>query len=732
MQAPGDFEPGAWYWRRLKEKLHMGVSETTCWNVGSVLFKQRTEVMKRACYTKSIGCLLLALSIPVWANLLTNGDFEDGNTGQVGSVSIPGWHSWGSNGWHHNDAGAYLGSKGMKFWWDQVGLWQDFSASAGTSYLYRVQVMDFSGDTSAHNWDFQIEAEFYNNSGAAIIKVVLDTFDSTIQPNDTWVGIGGSITAPANTVYGRVVMRTVDWQEGIDGAIYFDNVSVTANNDPDYNNDFHVDYMDFLSLSGFWQQSAGGYDLNGDSFLTLSDLVLFAQSWLIYQEPDGVKTITIDPAVTFQAIEGFGASVTDSSAWLIHEFLNASERQAVLTDLFDPVEGIGLSYLRQPMGASDFRLQEYSYDDLPAGVTSDYSLNYFSIAYDEAYIIPTLQDILAINPNVKLMGSPWSPPTWMKNGGQIGAGTLKSSGYSTYANYFVKYIQAYAAHGLSIDAVTLQNEPYYEPGSYAGCRMEPADQIKLVKEMGPAFMNHNISTKILVWDHNWDNPGYPIAVLNDAAARAYITGSAFHHYGGDVSAQTTVHEAYPDKAIYFTEGSDGTWNDGGFEADLIRNGTFVVSTLRNWAKTIVKWNLALDENNGPKIAGGCDTCYGVVTINQTTRQVSLRPHYYALGHASKFLRPGAVRIASDNGEIQTVAFNNTDGSMVLYAVNPTTSSDYLKLVWNEQWVISEIPPRCIMTFCWLNAPNAQVSVYLTTGDQTSRLEQKANLYFHGS
>jgi hypothetical protein len=336
---------------------------------------QRTEVMKRACYTKSIGCLLLALSIPVWANLLTNGDFEDGNTGQVGSVTIPGWHSWGSNGWHHNDAGAYLGSKGMKFWWDQVGLWQDFSASAGTSYLYRVQVMDFSGDTSAHNWDFQIEAEFYNNSGAAIIKVVLDTFDSTIQPNDTWVGIGGSITAPANTAYGRVVMRTVDWQEGIDGAIYFDNVSVTANNDPDYNNDFHVDYMDFLSLSGFWQQSAGGYDLNGDSFLTLSDLVLFAQSWLIYQEPDGVKTITIDPAVTFQAIEGFGASVTDSSAWLIHEFLNASERQAVLTDLFDPVEGIGLSYLRQPMGASDFRLQEYSYDDLPAGVTSVYSLN---------------------------------------------------------------------------------------------------------------------------------------------------------------------------------------------------------------------------------------------------------------------------------------------------------------------------------------------------------------------
>lgn len=677
--------------------------------------------------------LILVLIACSQANLLINGDFENGVTGQVGSVAIPGWSNWGSNGWHHDDTGQVIGTKGMKFWWDQVGLWQDYAATAGVTYDYSVQVMDFSGETSENNWDFQIEAEFYDKTNTAIVKIVLGTFDSSIQPDDTWVEIGGSITAPANTAYGRVVMRTTDWHDGIAGSIYFDNVVVVARpqlKDPDYNNDFQVNLTDYKHLSGFWQKTAPQYDLNGDDVINMQDLQVFAQNWLTWQIPPGAETITINPAATFQEIEGFGASLTDSSAWLIYEFLNPAERQAVLADLFDPETGIGLSYLRQPMGASDFRLQEYSYDDLPVGVNTDYNLNYFSIAYDENYIVPTLLEVLAINPDVRIMGTPWSPPVWMKTSGQIGGGSLKSNVYGTYANYFVKYIQAYAAHGIPIDAITLQNEPYYEPWSYAGCRMEPADEIKLVKEMGPAFQSNNISTKILVWDHNWDNPGYPITVLNDSTARPYITGSAFHHYGGDVSAQTTVHNAYPDKDIYFTEGSDGTWNDGGFDADLIRNGTFMVDTLRNWAKTIIKWNLALDENNGPKIAGGCDTCYGVVTINQATRQVTPRPHYYALGHAAKFLRPGAVRIASDNGTVQTVSFKNTDGSLVLYAVNPNTIADTVKLECGSQWALSSIPARCIMTFRWNNQSNAKVDVYLTTGDQSSLLEQRSSIYFH--
>ena len=680
---------------------------------------------------KLILLIFLAGCIPAWANLLVNGDFEDGDTGSFND-GIPGWHHWGSSGWHHNDAGAYRGAKGMKFWWNDSGMWQDFAAAAGITYVCSIQCKDWSGNTSANNWDLQLTAEFYDTADTRLIAVVLGYFDSSIEPDDTWIEIGDSVAAPPGTAYGRIVLRLWDWKSGIGGALYFDDVSVvsTQDNDPDYNNDFHVDYEDYLSLSEFWRQTAPRNDLNNDGILNIYDLAIFAQSWLTYSEPAGVKTITIDPTVAFQEIEGFGASLTDSSAWLIYEFLNASERQTVLTDLFDPDRGIGLSCLRQPMGASDFRLQEYSYDDLPAGVAADYNLDYFSIAYDEKYIIPTLQEILSINPNVRIMGSPWSPPVWMKTSGQIGSGSLKADVYDTYANYFVKFIQAYAANGISIDAVTLQNEPYYEPGSYAGCRMEPADQIKLVKKMGIAFQNNSISTKILVWDHNWDNPGYPIAVLDDPVARPYITGSAFHHYSGQVSAQTTVHNAYPNKAIYFTEGSDGSWNDGGFNSDLIRNGIFVVETLQNWAKTVIKWNLALDENNGPKIAGGCDTCYGVITVNQATRHVSPRPQYYALGHASKFLHPGAVRIASGNEGIQTVAFKNTDGSIVLYVVNPHSSADTLKLKWNNQWAIRTIPARSIMTFKWNNEPNAKVDIYLTTGDQTSLLECQSPVYFH--
>jgi hypothetical protein len=169
---------------------------------------------------------LVMLGLPASANLLTNGGFEDGDTGQVGGVTIPGWNSWGNNGWHHDDPGCMIGTKGMKFWWDQVGMWQDYTATAGTTYVYSVQVIDAARDTSPNNWDLQIEAEFYDASNAQLTAVVLGYFDSTIQPNDTWVQIGGSIVAPAGTAYGRVVLRTVDWQPGIAGALYFDEVSV--------------------------------------------------------------------------------------------------------------------------------------------------------------------------------------------------------------------------------------------------------------------------------------------------------------------------------------------------------------------------------------------------------------------------------------------------------------------------------------------------------------------------
>jgi glucosylceramidase len=289
-----------------------------------------------------------------------------------------------------------------------------------------------------------------------------------------------------------------------------------------------------------------------------------------------VTVITIDESQMYQSIDGFGASLTDSSAWLLANAMTPAQRQAAQEELFDPEKGIGLTYLRQPMGTSDFRVSsemgghdDYTYNDMLRG-QSDYELSHFSIAKDEKYIIPMLQEILAVNPEIKLMGSPWSAPHWMKQGENLGGGRLKEDVYDTYARYFVKYIQAYAEQGLTINAITLQNEPWYEPGSYHGTRMEPADQIKLVKKMGPLFAENNLNTDILVWDHNWDQPQYPLEILNDPGARKYVAGTAWHHYYGDVSSQTKVHDAHPDRDTHFTEGSNGQWQKPGFDNNLIR------------------------------------------------------------------------------------------------------------------------------------------------------------------
>ena len=693
-------------------------------------FIRKTGMIGLREFTKATILLIVILTTLTHANLLTNGNFNNPASGNPPA----GWTPWAwGNGWanHENKIGVtYNGSYYLVVGASGDGgggFYQAVPAIPGKEYILTV----LSGADAWWLPTGTMSLVWLDETG----EIISDSTRNTVNPAvygenydipHPWDAYTHSAVAPIGTSQVKVEFSC---NPGT-GSVWFENAVLSIISNPDYDTNFFIDYMDYRYLSGFWQHSAPEYNLNGDDVISIEDMEVFALNWLSWQVPPGAETLVIDPSTTYQEIEGFGASLTDSSAWLIYEFLNPTERQAVLTDLFDPEEGIGLSYLRQPMGASDFRLQDYSYDDLPVGVNNDYDLTYFSIAYDENYIIPALQQILAVNPNVKIMGSPWSPPVWMKTSGHIGGGSLKNNVYPTYANYFVKYIQAYATHGISVDAVTLQNEPYYEPWSYPGCHMEPADQIKLVKEMGPAFEANNLSTKILVWDHNWDNTDFALDVLSDSQARSYIDGVAWHHYGGNVTAQNTVYKAYPTKSVYFTEGSDGTWNDVGFDADLIRNGTFMINTLRNWAKTVIKWNLALNESNGPKIAGGCDTCYGIVTINQSNRQVTPRPHYYALGHASKFLRPGAVRIESTNGNVLTVAFKNTDGSFVLYAVNSNSYNETLKLEWNNQWVVSEIPARSIMTFKWNNSPNAIVDIYLTTGNQESLLEQLNSIYFH--
>lgn len=381
------------------------------------------------------------------------------------------------------------------------------------------------------------------------------------------------------------------------------------------------------------------------------------------------STITVNDELTYQEMDGFGASFTDSAAYLIHQVLEPEQRSVLMRRLFDAEEGIGLSVLRNPMGASDYARDFYSYDDMPDGET-DEELKGFSIAHDEEDIIPLLQEALRLNPDVKLMGSPWSPPGWMKTSGSMIGGELKPAYYGVYADYFVRYIQAYAKNGLPIYAVTPQNEALYSPVHYPGMIMLPEAQSDFIKNhLKPKFVQHGINTKILCYDHNWDKPEYPKAVLEQANDE--VDGVAWHWYGGRPSAQTEVFEAFPGKEVHFTEGSGGEWIPP-FEpafSNVMRTG---IDILRNYSKSFVLWNMALDEKNGPTVPGfGKSTCRGIVKIDQGTKELTYTLDYYALAHFSKCIRPKAVRIASESSHalVSNVAFKNTDGSVAVVLFN---------------------------------------------------------------
>ncbi|GMK40073.1 hypothetical protein PCCS19_31280 [Paenibacillus sp. CCS19] len=412
-------------------------------------------------------------------------------------------------------------------------------------------------------------------------------------------------------------------------------------------------------------------------------------------------TIEVDEHTTYQSIEGFGAAFTDSSTWLIQNKLDEASRNELMNKMFGRTGGIGISYMRLPMGSTDFALNNYTYDDIAPG-TTDENLDHFSIAHDQAYIIPTIKQALAINPDLKIMATPWSAPAWMKTNESLIKGKLKPEYYAVYAQYFVKFIQAYEAEGIAIDAITLQNEPHFEPGGYPGMRMEPADQAAFVKVLGPAFQAAGITTKIIVWDHNWDEPNYPIDVLNDAEAKPYIAGSAFHGYAGSVDSQAFVHDQHPDKDIYFTESSGGEFANvfGDNVAWDVQN--LIIGATRNWAKTSLKWNIALDENHGPT-NGGCMDCRGFVTIDSQTGSYKLNEEYYAFGHASQFVLPGAVRIKSNTfgaGSIESAAFRNPDDSKVLIALNSSKQSQLFKVRWGTQSFTYTLSAGAVATFVW--------------------------------
>ena len=419
-------------------------------------------------------------------------------------------------------------------------------------------------------------------------------------------------------------------------------------------------------------------------------------------EQNGVPTrIHVDTAIAYQEMVGFGAAITDASAWLIQTRLSPAQREALLQDLFGRPTGIGLSFTRLTIGASDFSRTHYSLDDVPAG-QSDPSLSRFSIDANRSDVLPVVKRALAINRALEVMASPWSAPAWMKTTGSLIKGTLRTDAYPPFANYLRRYVQSYEAEGVPIFAITLQNEPHFEPENYPGMRLTPAQRADVIgNHVGPLFERSGMTTRILDWDHNWDEQASPLAVLEDSSARRYVNGVAWHCYAGDVAAQTPVHDAYPEKDVYFTECSGGQWAPNWADNLVWYTRTLIIGSTRGWAKGVLLWNLALDESHGPHL-GGCGDCRGVVTINSKTGAVTRNEEYYALAHASRFVRTGARRIASTAAadSVETVAFRNTDGSKVLIAVNAAKAERTFAVRCGNRSFRFTLPPGAVVTFRW--------------------------------
>lgn len=426
--------------------------------------------------------------------------------------------------------------------------------------------------------------------------------------------------------------------------------------------------------------------------LLYSKTIDFAQG-----KDDRFSVIQIDTAQHFQSVDGFGYTLTGGSALVINK-MGANERAALLKELFGNGDNaIGVSYLRISIGASDLDAEVFSYDDLPAGQT-DPNLQYFNLSKDTLHLIPVLKEILAVNPNIKIMGSPWSAPVWMKTNGSSIGGNLQPQYYGVYAQYFVKYIQAMKAQGITIDAITPQNEPQHG-GNNPSMVMSATQQADFIKNhLGPAFQAAGIGTKIVIWDHNCDNPGYPISILNDAAAKQYIDGSAFHLYGGDIGALSQVHDAHPDKNLYFTE--QWTSANGDFEEDLkwhLKN--VIIGSMRNWSRVALEWNLANDPSFGPHTPGGCSLCKGALTINGSgvTRNVS----YYIVAQASKFVPPGSVRLGSTfSGQLSNVAFKTPSGKTVLLVLNESDELQSFNISAGGKWIVASLNGGTVGTFVW--------------------------------
>lgn len=412
---------------------------------------------------------------------------------------------------------------------------------------------------------------------------------------------------------------------------------------------------------------------------------------------NGYANIEVNAAQKYQTIDGFGYTLTGGSVDVINQ-LNAAKRTALLQELFGSGENsIGVSYIRISIGASDLNATPFTYNDLVAGET-DLNLEKFSLEKDKN-LIAMLKEIVAINPKILILATPWSAPIWMKDVASFKGGKLKTEYYDVYAKYFVKYIQQMKTEGITIDAVTPQNEPLHD-GNNPSMYMSATDQGSFIKSsLGPALKAANLNVKIIAYDHNCDNPNYPKAILADADAFPFVDGSAFHLYAGDISALTNVYNSYPTKNVYFTE--QWTSSEGSFDGDLkwhLRN--VIIGSMRNYSKNALEWNVANNQNFGPHTDGGCTMCKGAITITSADsfqRNVA----YYIIAHASKFVPMGSTRIESNSGgSLQNVAFITPSGSKVLIVENDGSATETFNIKFNGKWVTTSLEGGSVGTYTW--------------------------------
>ncbi|MFE2635800.1 ricin-type beta-trefoil lectin domain protein [Streptomyces scopuliridis] len=413
--------------------------------------------------------------------------------------------------------------------------------------------------------------------------------------------------------------------------------------------------------------------------------------------------VSVDEATRYQTFTGGGASFTDTAAWLMKGSgaLSQATRDETMKKLFSPTEGIGLSFIRNPMGGSDLARFGYTYDDIPAGQT-DPDLARFSLAHDLADVLPLTKQAKQLNPALTTMASPWTAPAWMKDNGQLNGGWLKAENYGTYANYFVKYLQAYRDQGIPVDYVSVQNEPTCCAG-YPSMSWNGSGLAYFTKnELLPKLQSAGLSSKVLAHDWNWDTyDAYAAETVNDAAVRSHpnFGGVAWHGYGGDVQKQTDVHNQYPQLNAFQTEHSGGTWIANQQREDMSN----IIDYTRNWAKSVTKWSLAVDQNRGPH-NGGCGTCDGLITVHNGDGrhgQVDYTIEYYTMGHLTKFVKPGAERVASTaSTAVPNVAWRNPDGSKALIAYNDASAARELRVNWGGQNFSYSLPGKTSATFTW--------------------------------